>query len=165
MPSTITRHHWLTPLSSTTSSLCCSLPNTTCLPLRCPDLPLCRPVTPAPAITPPAFWSCLSLLSIKPHARPAAVHPASDQDPSENSSRVGHTFAQPTQPCHPLPNEHPRSQLGIWMSRSMDALEDWMGALEEGNGTLWKMGRTRWILGRLEVSRYIFPNPSFCVME
>jgi hypothetical protein len=47
----------------------------------------------------------------------------------------------------------------------MDELEDWMGALEEGNWTLWEMGRTRWILGRLEVSQYIFPNPSSCVME
>jgi hypothetical protein len=119
---------------------------------------------PVPAITPPAYWSCLSLLSVKTHTcprrRPAARASSIGPGSIQNSSRVGHTFALPTQPCHSLPNENPLSQLGVWMSRSMDTLEDCMGTLEEGNGPLWKMGRTHWILGRLEVSRYILPNPS-----
>jgi hypothetical protein len=38
----------------TTSSMRCSLPNTTCLRLTPPDQPQCRPATPAPAITPSA---------------------------------------------------------------------------------------------------------------
>jgi hypothetical protein len=122
-------------------------------PLVCPYQP--RP--PAPSQHLPFGFARLCSASRRTHIAAAAVHPASDRDPSENLSRVRHTFAQPTQPRNPLPNEYPLSQLGVWMSRSMDALEDWMGA---GERDTLEMGRMRWSLERLEASRYIFPNRS-----
>jgi hypothetical protein len=91
----------------------------------------------------PPFGLDSSPLSIKTHTRPCRRRASSIVPGSIRKFEPSRT--QPIQPRHPLPNENPLSQLGVWMSRSMDALE-------EGNGTLWKMGRTRWSLGRLEVS-------------
>jgi hypothetical protein len=168
MPSTITRHHWLTPLSSTTSSLRCSLPNTTCLPITLP-----RPATVSSSHA-CACHHATRLLVLLVSAQQQGAHTSPPPPCIQHRTRIHPNIrSESDAPSHNQHNPatycpmkaHSVSLAYLWMWRSMDALEDWMGALEEENGTLWKMGRTRWILGRLEVSRYIFRNPSSCAME